>query len=73
VENGTKPTLTASDMGKSSKNRAVAGSGTRRARLRMFFSAAIGIRQEHLPDHYDLSAAALPSAAVAAEPHNTKY
>jgi hypothetical protein len=39
----------------------------------MFFSAAIEIRQEHLPDHYGLSAAALPSAAVAAEPHNPKY
>jgi hypothetical protein len=39
----------------------------------MFFSAAIDIRQEHLQAHYGLSAAALPSAAVAEEPHNTKY
>ena len=34
----------------------------------MFSSAVTQIRHEHLPDHYDLSAAAMPSVAVAAEP-----
>src|ERR1700737_2307622 len=61
VENGTKPTLTASGIGKSSKNQGCSWPGTRRAVLGMFSSAAIHVRQEHGPAHYDLSAAALPS------------
>src|SRR3982075_1700644 len=61
VENGTKPTLTASGIGKSSTNRGCRWPGARRALLGMFSSAAIHFRQEHGPGHYDLSAAALPS------------
>jgi hypothetical protein len=34
VENGMKPTLTASDIGNSSKNQGCRWSGTRRARLK---------------------------------------
>src|SRR6266481_5536640 len=61
VENGTKPTLTASGIGKSSKIKAVAGSGTRRAVSKCFLFGCAALRQEHGPGHYDLSAAALPS------------
>src|ERR1700722_1437025 len=68
VENGTKPTLTASVISKSSKIRAVAGvddppGGTSNG----LFPAAIYIRQERGP-YYGLSAAALPSAPVTRQP-----
>src|SRR5882762_9180400 len=61
VENGTKPTLTASGIGKSSKNRGCRWVGNPPGGFEMFSSAARHIRQEHGPGHYDLSAAALPS------------
>src|ERR1700722_18121026 len=64
VENGTKPTLTASGISKSSKIRAVAGvSDPRGGTSNGLFPAAMHIRQERGWAHYDLSAAALPSAA----------
>src|ERR1700733_4540573 len=62
VENGTKPTLTASVIGKSSKIRAVAGVGDPPGGTSNgLFPAAIYIRQERGSTHYGLSAAALPS------------
>jgi hypothetical protein len=66
AENGTKPTLTASDIGKSSKKSGLSlGRGTRRAVFRMFVSDATHIHQKLAPRHYCPSAAALPSVRVA--------
>src|SRR5713101_9518626 len=48
AENGTKPTLTASDIGNSSKIRAIAGREPPGA-LEMFSSTVIHSRQEHGP------------------------
>src|SRR2546421_7527905 len=62
VENGTKPTLTASDIGNSSKIRADAGREAAGA-PEMFPSNVIHGRQEHGPRQYGLRAAALPSAS----------
>ena len=53
-ENGTKPTLTASDMGNPPKISGLAGQETRS----MVSLAVRDIRQEHGPGHYGLPAAA---------------
>jgi hypothetical protein len=61
-------------MGKSSKIRAVAGVGDPSGGMsNVLFPAAMHIRQEHGSAYYGLSAAALPSAAVAVRPHNPNY
>src|ERR1700739_1520522 len=62
VGNGTKPTLTASVIGKSSKIRAIAGVGDPPDGTSSgLFRAAIYIRQERGSAHYGLSAAVLPT------------
>src|SRR5882757_2454486 len=70
AENGTKPTLTASGIGKSSKNLMAPG----REPAGGASNDLVGCeaqRQEHGQRHYGLSAAALPSVVVAGRSHNT--
>src|ERR1700726_1187476 len=71
VENGTKPTLTASGISKSSKIRAIAGLGNPPGGIfERSLPAAIYIRQERRSAHYGLSAVALPSAPVTRRPQD---
>jgi hypothetical protein len=61
-------------MGKSSKNSGLAlGSGTRGAVFQMFSSAVAAHPLGSMVRHYGLSAAALPSVAVALKPHSMNY
>ena len=69
AENGTKPTLTASGIGKSSKIGAVAGREPAGRCSECSLPAAIHVRQEHGPAHYDLSAPRCQAPAVAGGPH----
>src|SRR5579863_6108451 len=61
AENGTKPTLTASVMGKSSGNQGCRWAGGRQAVAIVLFPVALDIRQELASAHYGPSAAILPS------------
>jgi hypothetical protein len=60
-------------MGKSSKNQGYRWVGNPPGGVSYVFSAALRIRQERDPAHYDPPATALPSVCVAGRPHRGNY
>src|SRR5882672_6302194 len=74
AENGTKPTLTASDIGKSSRIQGCSGGPERPPK---YSDCSLRWRPKAIGtfdwQHYDLSAAALPSTGVAPRPHALIY